>query len=305
MAGQLLQAILPLTQIFFPTDPFYLARQDSYWSNNAKLQPACIVQPNSTHEVSLVLQTLVQSNTSFAIRSGGHMNWAGANNIDGGVTIDLGLLRSTVYDPVTETATLGPGATWLEVYTELHKYQRAVAGGREGNVGVGGLILGGGNTFFTARHGFACGNVISFEVVLASGEIVTADRDTNADLFRVLKGAGSGNFGIVTSFTMATIVNDQIWGGMTFSPKEVIPGAISAMVNFTETVEANPDNNLIVIIGHSPQFNDNHIATLVLNTAGVEAPSEYDEYLALPSFLNMIGNTTLKDAVAYAVPGNQ
>lgn len=306
MAAQLLQTLLPTSQILLPSDPSYQTRQDSYWSNCAKqLSPQCIVQPSSALEVSLILKALVQSNTPFAIRSGGHMNWTGANNIGPrGVTIDLGLLNATVFDPATETAKLGPGARWLEVYTELHKYGRAVPGGREGNVGVGGLILGGGNTFFTTRTSFACDNVVSFEVVLASGEIVTADRDTNRDLFRVLKGAGTGNFGIVTEFTMATIKNDRIWGGMTFMPKEVIPGAIDALVKFTEGVEKDPDSNLIVIIGHSPQFMDNHIAALCLNVTGEEKAPAFEEWMALPRMLDMLQMTTVKDVVAYAVPGN-
>ncbi|KAK3334283.1 hypothetical protein B0H65DRAFT_446958 [Neurospora tetraspora] len=117
------------------------------------------------------------------------MGW-GSNNIDGGVVIDLGLINNIAYDAATETVDLGPGARWREVYSELQKYGRAVAGGRDGDVGVGGLLLGGGNTYFTARKGFACDNVISYEVILADGRITTADKYKHADLFRVLKGAG-------------------------------------------------------------------------------------------------------------------
>ena len=175
-------------QVLVPTDANYVTCQDSYWSNSAKLKPACVVRPRSADEVSLTLKTLIAAGQKFAVRSGGHTQFAGSNNIEGGVTIDLGLLNSTRFNEADETVDLGPGARWREVYDELHKYGRVVAGGREGNVGVAGLILGGGNTFLTARRGFACDNVVAYEVVLADGCVVTADATSHADLFRALKG---------------------------------------------------------------------------------------------------------------------
>jgi len=78
-----------------------------------------------------------------------------------------------------------------------------VAGGRNGKVGVGGLLLGGGKTFFTGRRGFACDDIISYKVVLAnSGRIIVTNKDHNSDLFMALKG-GSGNFGNITNFRMS------------------------------------------------------------------------------------------------------
>lgn len=78
------------------------------------------------------------------MRSGGHTVWAGASNIADGVTIDLGKLNKTIYDPVTKIASIGPGARWTHVYEELDKHGVVVAGGRDGDVGVGGFTLGGG-----------------------------------------------------------------------------------------------------------------------------------------------------------------
>lgn len=113
-----------------------------------------------------------------------------------GVTIDLGLLDWTRYDPTTETVEIGPGARWKQVYGALREHGRVVAGGRDGNVGVAGLLLGGGKTFFAAQRGFACDDVVSFEVVVAGGDadreegcsIVTASAEEHPDLFRALKG---------------------------------------------------------------------------------------------------------------------
>lgn len=93
------------------------------------------------------------------------------------MTIDLGFLNSTQYGSNTQTARLGLGAKWEDVSAELEKHGRTVAGAREGERGVGGFLLGGGNTFYTPSYGFACDNVVMYEVALADGRIVTADTE--------------------------------------------------------------------------------------------------------------------------------
>jgi hypothetical protein len=289
-------------QVLVPGDADYDARQDSFWSNSAKIRPAAIVRPGSAKDVSAALKALVGAKQPFAVRSGGHTNWAGSNNIEGGVAIDLGLLNSVAYDVASETATIGPGCRWKEVYAELHKYGRAVAGGREGNVGVAGLLLGGGNTFFTARRGFACDNVVAYEVVLADGHIINADKNNHSDLFRSLKG-GSNNFGIVTKFIMTAIPCTKVWGGMTFLPKQVIPAALEAVISFTDNVANDPDSNLIAICTHVPDFKDIVGASFYANVAGIEKPPAYDNWLALPEILNTVKMTSVSEmAFEYNVP---
>ena len=231
-------------QVLVPSDADYTSRQDSYWSNSAKIKPACIVRPRSADEVSIIIKTLVAAGEKFAVRSGGHTQYAGSNNIEAGVTIDLGSLNSTTFSEADETVDIGPGGCWREVYAELQKYGRIVAGGREGNVGVAGLILGGGNTFVTARRGFACDNVVAYEVVLANGCVITADANSHDDLFRSLKG-GSNNFGIVTNFRMNTIKCDKVWGGAAFFHKRITPDAIQALVEFTDNVHEDVESNLL------------------------------------------------------------
>ncbi|CAJ2509905.1 Uu.00g058050.m01.CDS01 [Anthostomella pinea] len=195
------------SRVLTTSDDRYKTRIESYWCNSAKLNPACIVQPTSASEVSAAVKALVEHEQVFAVRSGGHTNWARSNNIDGGVTIDLGLMNSTTYDAATETADIGPAAKWKHVYEELEQYGRAVAGGREAEVGAGGFLLGGGNNFFAGLHGLAF-------TAHAGGE--------HADLFRVHKGSGN-NFGIVTRFTMRTMQSGLVWGGFAVRPMEVMP----------------------------------------------------------------------------------
>lgn len=68
----------------------------------------------------------------------------------------------------------------MEVYSGLASTNVSVSGGREGIVGVGGFVLGGGNTFYTGRTGFACDSVVNYEVVLSSGEVVNANASANS-----------------------------------------------------------------------------------------------------------------------------
>ncbi|KAK7424527.1 hypothetical protein QQX98_000492 [Neonectria punicea] len=256
----------------------------------------------SQEEVATAVEAFVAAGERFAVRSGGHTNWAGSNNIEGGVTIDLGLLDQTKFDEASEIASIGPGARWRQVYAELQKYGRVVAGGREGSVGVAGLLLGGGNTFFTAWKGFACDNIVSYEVVLADGGIVTADAVNNTDLFRVLKG-GSNNFGIVTNFKMSSIPCDKVWGGMTFFPKQVVPGAIDALVSFTENVENDVESNPVCIITYMPDFKDIVIATLYAQVRGIERAPAYKQWLELPEMMNTVKMTSVSEmASEYNIP---
>ncbi|RYP01737.1 hypothetical protein DL764_006099 [Monosporascus ibericus] len=201
------------SQILLPSDSDYNTCEESYFSNTAKLKPACITQIRHPQRRPRPL--------------------AGSNNIHGGVTIDLSLLNSVRFGSASEAVSFGPGVRWKHVYVKVQKHGRVVAG----------LLLRGGNTWMTARKGFACDNVVALEVVLADGLIGTADRNTHADLFRALKG-GSNNFGIVVGFTMSTIPCQSVWGGSTASPNECIPDAIRITGYFTKRVVENPDSNL-------------------------------------------------------------
>lgn len=99
-------------QILKPEDTQFKERIDSYFDTSARLSPAYILQPRTAAEVAEAVKALVDAGQAFAVRSGGCGNRAGSNNIDGGVTIDLGLMNNVQYDSETELASLGAGANW-------------------------------------------------------------------------------------------------------------------------------------------------------------------------------------------------
>ena len=59
---------------------------------------------------------------------------------------------------------VGAGLKWGDVYGVLEGKNLSVVGGRLSGVGVAGLTLGGGISYYSGLHGFACDNVKNFEV---------------------------------------------------------------------------------------------------------------------------------------------
>ncbi|KAH6616246.1 hypothetical protein C7974DRAFT_401462 [Boeremia exigua] len=272
--------------VLYPNDEQYRNRTSSYWSVSAQLSPSCIVQPVSTEEVSETVKTLVTDvgcqQDQFAVRSGGHTTWAGSNNINGGVTVDLGLMNTTVLDAKTKVASIQPGSRWNQVYATLDPQGFTVAGGRAGSVGVAGFLTGGGNSFYTAQQGFACDNVKNFEVVLASGEVVNANADDNSDLFQVLKGGSGTNFGIVTRFDVQAFEAGSLWGGTMVYAKSAGQQFVDAYHAWTDNVNNYREGSSIIFWSYLPAMNDIVILTAYEDTAGNVAPPGFDQFMAIP-----------------------
>jgi UDP-N-acetylenolpyruvoylglucosamine reductase len=102
-------------RIVLPATSEFAARIDSYFSNSAKLTPACILMPRKTVEVVTAIKALVNVGQKFAIRSGGSNFWP-SNNIDDGVTIDLKHMNTIEYDPKSETVMIGAGVCAGQVH---------------------------------------------------------------------------------------------------------------------------------------------------------------------------------------------
>lgn len=138
------------------------------------------------------------------------------------------------------TAHIGPGLLWYDVYDYLAQSNRTVAGGRFGPVGVGGLLLGGGINYFGSQVGWSANNVVNYEVVLADGSIVHANASSNKDLSWALKG-GSLNYGIVTRYDMKTIAIDKVWGGTLSYPVSSLDAFLDAVAGFVASDGGSAD----------------------------------------------------------------
>ncbi|KAI3340484.1 FAD binding domain-containing protein [Ustulina deusta] len=287
-------------QVYSPQTTSYVDRIKSYFSISAALEPWCIVLPSTTQEVSAVIQTLTAHQCPFGIQSGGHGVFPGANSVRNGITLDLGNMNTTTYNAESKTASIQPGCRWKPVYETLAEYGVAVTGGRDSDVGAGGFILGGGNSFWSASHGWACDNVVNFEVVLADGSIINANAEDHADLWTALKG-GSGNFGIVTRFDMKTIeyANPQnhIYGGsLTFSP-ESTKEAIAALVDFVDNQSKDLASHAYTVWAYIPSIGT-VIVSFVANVLNDDSTSGFDGIMGVPGMTSSsvrsatIGNFT-------------
>lgn len=166
--------------------------------------PCVIVYAGDTTDVVNALAWARQHDVAVRVRSGGHC-LEGWSSVDGGVVIDVSELKSATVDVVAGTATVGAGLNQLEAVTALGQAGFAAPTGTEGSVGLVGATLGGGFGLLTRAFGMASDNLLAAEIVVASEDggatAIVADETSNADLLWALRGAGNGNFGIVTSLT--------------------------------------------------------------------------------------------------------
>ncbi len=176
--------------------------------------PSAVLHAADVADVMAAVRFAREHDLELAVRGGGH-HAAGFGTCDNGLVIDLGGLRGIRVDPRSRTLRAEGGCTFGDVDHAAHGFGLAVPGGLVSTTGIGGLTLGGGIGFLARRYGLACDNLRSADVVTATGEFVTADADTNPDLFWALRGGG-GNFGIVTSFEYQAHPVRDIVGGPTF-----------------------------------------------------------------------------------------
>src|SRR5204862_2569063 len=134
-------------------------------------------------------------NVEVAVRGGGH-NVAGRATVDGGLMLDLSLMKGMHVDPKTRIAWAEGGVTWREFNRETQLHGLATTGGVVSTTGIAGLTVGGGIGWLMGKHGLALDNLISAEVVTVDGKVLTASTEENSDLFWAIRGGG-GNFGIV------------------------------------------------------------------------------------------------------------
>ena len=168
------------------------------WNGMIDRRPRLIVRCHGVADVIAAVNFARTHGLLVAVRGGGH-NVAGYATCDGGMMIDLSLMRSVRVDPRARTAWVQGGATWRDVDWETTAFGLATPGGLISTTGVAGLTLSGGIGWLRGSHGLCIDNLLSADVVTADGRLLRASETDNSDLFWALRGGG-GNFGIVTAF---------------------------------------------------------------------------------------------------------
>ncbi len=210
--------------------------------------PAVIVRCTDSDDVARAIDFAYVNELPVAIRGGGH-SVAGHSTCDGGLVIDLSLMKSVTVDPDDRTAIAGAGLTLGELDRATQQHGLATPLGIASITGIAGLTLGGGVGWLNGKHGLTCDNVLSFEIVTADGRKLHASPDENADLYWALRGGG-GNFGVVTSFEYRLHRVKRVLGGMVVHP---LDRARDVLRFYREFAAASPDElSTLASLGTSP-----------------------------------------------------
>ena len=198
-------------------------------------RPAVIARCVGAGDVAVAFDFARAHELEVAVRGGGH-NPAGHCVCDGGLVIDLSLMRTVEVNGEARIARTEGGATWLDFDSATQAFGLVTPGGVIGSTGVVGLSLGGGIGHLTAQYGLTCDNIIGAELVTPDGAVVQASADENTDLLWGLRGGG-GNFGVVTRLEFRLHPLVRVVGGLLVYRGE---GVREALRRFREVAARSP-----------------------------------------------------------------
>jgi FAD/FMN-containing dehydrogenase len=233
-------------------------------------RPALIVRCRWAGDIVAALAFARRNGLEISIRGGGH-NVAGRAVTDGGLMIDLSLMKRVDVDAAAITATVQAGVIWGELNDAAAAHGLAVTGGAVSTTGVAGYTLGGGLGWLMSKHGLATDNLLAVELVTADGDILDVDGSSHPDLFWALRGGG-GNFGVVTSFTFRLHPLRTVTGGLIAHPIE----RAAELLRFYRDAVADASDDLTVFAGlvHAPDGSGTKLAALILFHAGETSDAE-------------------------------
>ncbi|HET6373038.1 MAG TPA: FAD-binding oxidoreductase [Candidatus Polarisedimenticolia bacterium] len=218
-----------------PGEPGYEEAR-TLWNAMIDRRPAAVVRAVSAADVMRTVRLASEHKLLLAVRGGGH-NIAGNAVCDGGLMLDLSLMKSIRVDPGARTARVEPGARLADLDRETQAFGLAVPVGINSTTGVAGLTLGGGFGWLSRKYGLTVDNLISADVVTAKGELLHASASANSDLFWAIRGGG-GNFGVVTSFEFKLHPVGPVIAGLIVHPfsnaKAVLDGYRKAVASAPE-----------------------------------------------------------------------
>jgi FAD/FMN-containing dehydrogenase len=253
-------------QVLAPGDPGY---DEARRIHNRLIDkhPALIARCLHTADVVDAVTFGREEGLEISVRGGGH-NVAGKAVTDGGLMIDLSLMKGIHVDPARRTVRAQAGVRVGELDRAAAAFGLATPSGVISLTGIAGLTLGGGIAWLMGKYGMAVDNLLSAEVVLASGAVVTASEDTDPDLFWALRGGG-GNFGVVTSFEFRAHPVASVLGGVVLHPLAAAPQLFSFFRDFAADL---PDElSLQAPLLHAPDGSGTTLCGIALCHAGDDA----------------------------------
>ncbi|TDL17542.1 FAD-binding domain-containing protein [Rickenella mellea] len=274
--------------VAFPGSPQYTA-DNAHYAVSSIQNSTCSIEPNTPQDVAEILRIVGRDDVRapFAIKSGGHAYNIGQSSTTG-IQLSLVKFNTVSYNPSTKTATIGTGLTWDQVYKQLEPIGVMVTGGRIPGIGVGGFSLGGGYSWKTDQFGLCVDTIVSFDVVLPSGQFTRVTNSSNPDLFFALKG-GLNNFGIVTAITFETHPQTLVWGGTLIYTRDVADQVNQVVASF----DVNNTDLKAQIIAEPTSIGGQFIYSVFLFYDAPNPPSGlFDPFLAIPAAQSAIKTQT-------------
>ncbi|KAK0112689.1 hypothetical protein ONS95_014428 [Cadophora gregata] len=257
----------------------------THYMTSSSQTPLCVVEVVNAHDVSVALQIIGETKTPFAVKSAGYTSVPGFSSTTG-VHISLQKMKQVKLSEDKSTVEVGLGNGFTEVYNALNNSGVNVLGGRADGPGTGGVTLSGGYSWYTNQYGLVSDTVVSYELVLSSGEIKTVDA-SQPDLFFALKG-GLNRFGIVTKIVYKTVpLPGKIYGGVQFFDRTQVPGLINATMSF-HLNSKDPKASVILTMGGGALPG----AILLSFYDGESRPADFDVF---NGFNETFGNLATQD----------
>ncbi|KAF8968755.1 hypothetical protein BDZ97DRAFT_327295 [Flammula alnicola] len=290
---QIAHAISSASEVFYPGSPLY-EKGISHYAISSTQRSICVVEAGSPADVGKILGILGRTRTPFAVKGGGHATNPGFSSMPD-VHISMYRFSEIKYNAASQTADIGAGLIWDDVYAALEPLGVNVVGGRVTGIGVAGFTLGGGYSWKTNQYGLAVDNVVAFELVQPSGHVVTVTKKSDPELFFGLKG-GQNNFGIVTKFTLKTFPQTQVWGGTINCLGSTLPEIRAATAAFQTSV-TDPKAAIIMAYNYVPAVQQVIVAQLLFYDAPAPPPGIFDAFLAIPSIQSDISTRSFLSLV--------
>jgi FAD/FMN-containing dehydrogenase len=200
-------------------------------------RPAAIVRCSCAEDVARSVMVARDYGLPVSVKGGGH-SVAGNAVCDDGLMLDMSPMKQISVDPERRVAVAGAGLTLGEFDAATSRYGLATTLGVVSMTGIAGLTLGGGIGWLNGRHGLACDNVLSMDVVTADGQVRTVNDSQHQDLFWAMRG-GSGNFGVAVSFTYRLHPVSMVLAGPVSYPPE---RAADALRFYHQVASTAPDS---------------------------------------------------------------
>ncbi|KAL4863206.1 hypothetical protein BDV12DRAFT_177774 [Aspergillus spectabilis] len=305
--GNLTQALGAKTVVSNDLSLDYIKSRTSYFNTEQnKYRPSCVVYPTSAEDVSVAIKAIRASDSRFAIKAGGHNPNDFYSSVDKGVLINLSSLTEKSYDEESTLATYQPGGKFGDIYEYFAQWNRTVVGARLAGVGTG-LALSGGLSYLSSQYGLACDSFRELEVVLPTGEIVTASENENPDLFYGLRGGGGNAYGVVTRYTVQSHPSNTFYAGVVvylFQQNPAVLDAISDFIQYNEDPKAAIIGTYIKLPTPDLDLNLDEAITMFLVYDGEDPGDAFKNFTAIPNLLNTLGKTDYNGVVNMPLPGS-